>query len=78
MQLARRLTDAGARIHNHAFMPLPGTPLKDAQPSPIAPDIAAALTALEGRAATYGQWRAQTAAATELVQLRRTGRPERV
>jgi B12-binding domain/radical SAM domain protein len=72
MQLARRLTDAGARIHNHAFMPLPGTPLKDAQPSPIAPDIAAALTALEGRAATYGQWRAQTAAATELVQLRRT------
>jgi B12-binding domain/radical SAM domain protein len=72
MQLARRLTDAGARIHNHAFMPLPGTPLKDAQPSPIAPDIAAALAALEGRAATYGKWRAQTTAATELVQLRRS------
>ncbi|HUQ08153.1 MAG TPA: TIGR04013 family B12-binding domain/radical SAM domain-containing protein [Kofleriaceae bacterium] len=71
MQLARRLTDAGARIHSHAFMPLPGTPLKDAQPSPIAGDVAAALTALEGRAATYGQWRAQTSAAAELVQLRR-------
>ncbi len=71
MQLARRLTDAGARIHSHAFMPLPGTPLKDAQPAPIVPDVAAALTALEGRAATYGQWRAQTTAAAELVQLRR-------
>lgn len=71
MQLARRLTDAGARIHSHAFMPLPGTPLKDAQPSPIAADVAAALTALEGRAASYGQWRAQTSAAAELVQLRR-------
>lgn len=71
MALAERLVAAGARIHSHAFMPLPGTPLKDAAPAPIAPSVAAALTRLEGRAETYGQWRAQTAAAAELVQLRR-------
>ena len=71
MALADRLVAAGARIHSHAFMPLPGTPLKDAAPAPIAPTVTAALTRLEGRADTYGQWRAQTGAAAELVALRR-------
>ena len=71
MALAERLVAAGARIHSHAFLPLPGTPLKDAAPAPIAPGVAAALTRLEGRADTYGQWRAQTTAAAALVELRR-------
>ena len=62
----------GARIHSHAFMPLPGTPLKDAAPSPIDATIAGALERLEGRAASYGQWRVQERAAAELVQLRRS------
>lgn len=72
MSLATRLTALGARIHSHAFMPLPGTPLKDAAPSPIDPAIAAALTRLEGTSSTYGQWRTQTAAASQLIQLRRS------
>ena len=71
MQLAERLTRAGARIHSHAFMPLPGTPLKDAPPAPITPAVADALERLEGRARSYGQWRQQEARAAELVQLRR-------
>lgn len=71
MALADRLVAAGARIHSHAFMPLPGTPLKDAAPAPIAPAVADALTRLEGKAETYGQWRAQAGAAAELVALRR-------
>ena len=38
MRLAERLVSMGARIHSHAFMPLPGTPLRDATPSPIEPE----------------------------------------
>ncbi len=39
MKLADRLVTMGARIHAHAFMPLPGTPLRDATPEAISPEI---------------------------------------
>jgi radical SAM superfamily enzyme YgiQ (UPF0313 family) len=68
--LAERLTARGARIHAHAFMPLPGTPLAGARPSAIEDDVAAAVARLESRGAAYGQWRAQQAIAQDLVQLR--------
>ena len=57
--LAERITALGARVHSHAFMPLPGTPLARAAPTPIAPEIEAALTRLESRGLAYGQWRDQ-------------------
>jgi B12-binding domain/radical SAM domain protein len=69
--LAERLVERGARIHSHAFMPLPGTPLKDAEPSTIEPDTAAAMQRLESRGASYGQWRQQQLIAAELVRRRR-------
>lgn len=72
--LAERITAAGARVHSHAFMPLPGTPLSRAEPSPITRDTADAVARLESRGAAYGQWRKQEAAARELVQLRRRAR----
>lgn len=59
IDLAERLVSMGARIHSHAFLPLPGTPLKDADAVPIEPEISAALMRLESRGASYGQWRAQ-------------------
>jgi B12-binding domain/radical SAM domain protein len=68
--LADRITAAGARVHAHAFMPLPGTPLASAAPAPIGRDVADAVARLEARGAAYGQWRAQQAVAQELVQLR--------
>jgi len=74
--LAERLAARGARIHAHAFMPLPGTPLAAARPAAIEPDVAAAVARLESRGAAYGQWRAQIGVAEELVQLRRA-RPGR-
>jgi B12-binding domain/radical SAM domain protein len=70
--LAERLVARGARIHSHAFMPLPGTPLRDAAPSPIDDGTAAAMQRLESRGASYGQWRQQQVIAAELV--RRRGR----
>src|SRR5215468_11295785 len=74
--LAERLAERGARIHSHAFMPLPGTPLAGARPTAIAADVAAAIARLESRGAAYGQWRQQAQIAGELVALRRT-RPAR-
>ncbi|MFD2356629.1 TIGR04013 family B12-binding domain/radical SAM domain-containing protein [Nonomuraea ferruginea] len=37
LRLAADLADLGARIHTHTFMPLPGTPWRDAEPAFIPP-----------------------------------------
>jgi radical SAM superfamily enzyme YgiQ (UPF0313 family) len=68
--LADRLAARGARIHAHAFMPLPGTPLAGARPTAIEPAVVDAVARLEARGAAYGQWRAQQVIADGLVQLR--------
>lgn len=69
--LASRLVDMGARIHTHAFMPLPGTPLRDGVPERLEPSTVAAMTQLEGRGSAYGKWRTQLVTAEELVRARR-------
>jgi B12-binding domain/radical SAM domain protein len=69
--LAERIAARGARVHSHAFMPLPGTPLANATPTAIGADLADAVARLESRGAAYGQWRKQAEVAHELVQLRR-------
>jgi B12-binding domain/radical SAM domain protein len=69
--LAERITARGARVHSHAFMPLPGTPLARAEPTAIADDLAASVARLESKGAAYGQWRQQAQVASELVELRR-------
>ncbi len=74
--LAERITARGARVHSHAFMPLPGTPLAGSEPSPITDDVADTVARLESRGAAYGQWRQQAQVASELVELRRA-RPRR-
>jgi hypothetical protein len=62
---------AGAKIHDHGFMPLPGTPLRDRRPAEIEPEIERGLAALEGKRALYGKWRGQQTHAQRLVRLRR-------
>jgi B12-binding domain/radical SAM domain protein len=69
--LADRIAARGARVHSHAFMPLPGTPLAGAEPTAIAPALADAVARLEARGAAYGRWRAQARVAADLVELRR-------
>jgi B12-binding domain/radical SAM domain protein len=78
MKLAERLVEMGARIHSHAFMPLPGTPLRDAVPEAIEPEAMLRMSRLESRGAAYGQWRRQVVTAEELVRARRarTGAPD--
>jgi B12-binding domain/radical SAM domain protein len=71
MQLAERLVAMGARVHSHAFMPLPGTPLRDATPAPIEPETMIAMARLESKGKAYGQWRRQLVTAEDLVRARR-------
>ena len=68
LALAERLVAMGARIHNHAFMPLPGTPLAAASPEPLEPEVTRAFKRLEGKGALYGQWRDQLVHAAALVR----------
>ncbi len=75
MQLAERLVTMGARIHGHAFMPLPGTPLRDAVPERLEEETMLGMARLESKGGAYGQWRRQLVTAEELVRSRRD-RPE--
>lgn len=68
--LAEELIGMGARIHSHAFMPLPGTPMRDAEPSVIEPETQLAMMRMESRGAMYGQWRQQVIAADRLRRAR--------
>jgi B12-binding domain/radical SAM domain protein len=70
LAFAEELVGLGARIHSHAFMPLPGTPLSGTSPQPIEEPARLLLERLESRGALHGQWRAQRRIAHDLVALR--------
>jgi B12-binding domain/radical SAM domain protein len=57
--LARELADLGARIHAHTFMPLPGTPWRDAPPGDVDPATISEVDRLSQRGALYGHWQKQ-------------------
>ncbi|MFO0608032.1 MAG: TIGR04013 family B12-binding domain/radical SAM domain-containing protein [Polyangiales bacterium] len=69
--LAERLVAMGARVHSHGFMPLPGTPLRDAEPAPLGADLQAMLRRLEAQGQSYGPWRNHVVRADDLVRRRR-------
>jgi B12-binding domain/radical SAM domain protein len=71
LKLAERLVAQGARIHSHAMLPLPGTPMRDAMPESIEDDIATRLARLEAKGAAWGAWRRQVIAGEALVRRRR-------
>jgi len=74
VSLMERLVALGARAHGHTFMPLPGTPFRDAAPGDVDESVRARLTALEGRGQLYGAWQRQVAIARELAGRRAHGR----
>jgi B12-binding domain/radical SAM domain protein len=71
VMLMRELARLGARVHSHTFMPLPGTPFKDAPPGRVSAETDAALQALAGEGAAYGQWRRQMSIAEAISRRRR-------
>ena len=69
LDFAQELTDIGARIHGHTFMPLPGTPLRSAPPGRIDAETRRRLEVMTSSGAVYGKWRQQEKIAEQLVQL---------
>ena len=59
LSLARELAELGARIHAHTFMPLPGTPWRDAPPGDVDPATVREVDRLSQRGALYGHWQKQ-------------------
>lgn len=59
LALAAELADLGARIHAHTFMPLPGTPWRDAAPGGISPETVRRISDLSRRGGLYGHWEKQ-------------------
>lgn len=66
-----RLADAGARIHAHAFMALPGTPWEAEPPGGVDDRTALLLDRLASRGRSHGPWRTQRS----LGRSRATGPP---
>lgn len=72
-RLMARVADLGARVHGHAFLPLPGTPWRDRPPGTVDPATLELLDRLASRGRAFGQWRAQQLLARELRRDRRCG-----
>lgn len=70
LALAQTLTDLGAKIHNHTFMPLPGTPFRLSQAGDVPLPAQETLLKLESAGKAYGKWQTQMKLARELVQIR--------
>lgn len=78
LDLARKLCDMGARIHGHTFMPLPGTPFKNAPPGRIDRRAMRELEALVSRGKLYGNWTQQVDVAKELAEIRTPPKNSRI
>lgn len=71
VRLANQLTDLGARIHNHTFMPLPGTPFRNEKAGNIDPATRRHIVSLTAKGKAYGKWHSQLKIARELESLQR-------
>ncbi len=65
ISLMKELTQMGARVHSHTFMPLVGTPLSQASPGLVDEDTRAVLEILQGQGHAYGHWKDQETIASE-------------
>jgi B12-binding domain/radical SAM domain protein len=70
-RLMVRLTEAGARVHAHVFLPLPGTPWRGQAAGRLDATTRQLLDGLASRGRAYGQWRRQVELGAQLARLRR-------
>ncbi|MDH5447184.1 MAG: TIGR04013 family B12-binding domain/radical SAM domain-containing protein [Gammaproteobacteria bacterium] len=70
IKYAEFLTMHGARIHNHTFLPLPGTPFQNAAAGTIDKSTQKIIVKMESIGKAYGGWKNQLKKAKELVDLR--------
>ena len=69
IKLANQLSDLGARIHNHTFMPLPGTPFRKEKAGAIDKQTKQQIVELTTKGKAYGKWKGQLKIAKELEML---------
>ena len=70
IDLANQLTALGARIHNHTFMPLPGTPFRKEKAGTVNQHTRQQIVELTAKGKAYGKWKGQLKIAKELELLR--------
>ncbi|MFT3707573.1 MAG: TIGR04013 family B12-binding domain/radical SAM domain-containing protein [Archangium sp.] len=70
VRVMRQLGELGARVHAHTFMPLPGTPFRDAAPGQVDDATREELDRLASQKLLYGQWKLQLKIASEMAELR--------
>ncbi|HEX6869964.1 MAG TPA: TIGR04013 family B12-binding domain/radical SAM domain-containing protein [Micromonosporaceae bacterium] len=68
LALAQELAELGARIHAHTFMPLPGTPWRDAPPGTVDETTLREVARLSRQGAAYGNWQRQRDHAVRLAE----------
>jgi B12-binding domain/radical SAM domain protein len=66
LQLCEMLTDMGARVHGHVFMPLPGSAFENAPPGKLDGDTRRFLAELAKKKKLTGSWSQQEKLGTEL------------
>jgi B12-binding domain/radical SAM domain protein len=78
LEFMRQLTDMGARVHSHTFMPLVGTPLSNGKPGVVDGKTKGMLESLRSRGLEYGHWKQQEVIAettTNFVKQQTSQRP---
>ncbi len=69
----RELAELGAKVHAHTFMPLPGTPFRDAPPGSVDEATRTELDRLASQQKLFGQWKVQLKLAADIAQRRDAG-----
>ncbi|QSQ22965.1 TIGR04013 family B12-binding domain/radical SAM domain-containing protein [Pyxidicoccus parkwayensis] len=69
--LMEQLAALGARVHGHTFMPLPGTPFRDAPAGHVDAETQRKLDRLASQGRLYGHWKHQAVLAEGIVSRRK-------
>ncbi|MDH5180136.1 MAG: hypothetical protein OEZ39_10185 [Gammaproteobacteria bacterium] len=67
---SQTLAELGARVNNHTFLPLPGTPFRNSPAGDIDMKTQREIVLMESDGKAFGKWKGQLARAKELVHLR--------
>ena len=74
LALMNRLAELGAKVHGHTFMPLPGTPYRDAAPGSVDEETQRELDRLASQGRLYGHWKQQVKLANGIAERRQPRR----
>jgi radical SAM superfamily enzyme YgiQ (UPF0313 family) len=73
VEMARKVTEKGGRVHLHYYLPLPGTPFGLKPPQIIPQSVKRELLKLIGTGKAYGDWLKQEVISWRIIELHRKG-----